>query len=122
MKIGIRHPKDFYAGLFFVAIGVAAIVIARQYPMGSLVRMGTGYFPTVLGTALALCGTALAARALVIRGGVIEKVAWRPALRVLGSIVAFGLALRPLGLIAAILPIITLAPAVRAKREEAFHE
>jgi hypothetical protein len=45
----IPRPKDFYAGLLFVAFGVVAIIIARNYPLGTAARMGPGYFPRLLG-------------------------------------------------------------------------
>ena len=41
----IRNPKDFWAGLVYIAFGVAAILIALKYPVGSAGRMGPGYFP-----------------------------------------------------------------------------
>jgi TctA family transporter len=31
----IRHPKDFFAGLIFVAFGLAAIIIGSNYSLGS---------------------------------------------------------------------------------------
>ena len=35
----IRHPKDFLAGLLFTATGIAAILIAAKYPLGTAARM-----------------------------------------------------------------------------------
>jgi hypothetical protein len=31
----IRHPKDFPAGLIFIAFGIAAIVLGSAYPSAS---------------------------------------------------------------------------------------
>ncbi len=45
----IRHPKDFFAGLIFIAFGLAAIIIGSNYALGSAARMGPGYFPRILG-------------------------------------------------------------------------
>ena len=39
-----------------IAVGVTALVIARNYPFGTSLRMGPGYFPIVLGSILALFG------------------------------------------------------------------
>ena len=64
----IRHPKDFFAGVLFVAVGIAAIVIAANYPLGTAARMGPGYFPRILGILLILLGCALALRALRLQG------------------------------------------------------
>lgn len=57
-----RGIKDALAGLIFLAVGAAAIHFAREYPFGTAVRMGSGYFPTVLGWILGGFGAVLAAR------------------------------------------------------------
>jgi putative tricarboxylic transport membrane protein len=56
MKIPLHRNKDFLAGLMLVSIGSTAMVIARDYPFGSALRMGPGYFPTVLGGIVAVFG------------------------------------------------------------------
>jgi hypothetical protein len=53
----ITNGKDFWAGLMFVAFGLAFMIIAAEnYSMGTAVRMGPAYFPTVLGGILAVLG------------------------------------------------------------------
>src|SRR3546814_87740 len=52
----IRHPKDFWTGVIFLFVGLAAVILGRDYTMGTAGRMGTAYFPTVLGGLLALIG------------------------------------------------------------------
>ena len=39
------NNKRFLCGLMFIGIGAVAIYIAQDYPMGSALRMGPGYFP-----------------------------------------------------------------------------
>ncbi len=56
MKLEFRSNRDFWAGMMFFAIGVTAILIAREYPFGSTLRMGPGYFPILLGGILGLFG------------------------------------------------------------------
>jgi Tripartite tricarboxylate transporter TctB family len=57
VRVRIRSPKDFWAGLMFIAFGVfAAIWAYANYQMGTAVRMGPAYFPTVLGGLLAFLG------------------------------------------------------------------
>jgi putative tricarboxylic transport membrane protein len=50
------NNKRFLSGLMFIVIGGVAIFIAQDYPMGSALRMGPGYFPIVLGGIMALFG------------------------------------------------------------------
>jgi len=86
----VRHPKDFVAGLMFIAIGIAAIVIAANYPLGTAARMGPGYFPRILGILLILLGAVLALRALRLQGSPLPRWPLRPTLVVLASVVLFG--------------------------------
>jgi Tripartite tricarboxylate transporter TctB family len=59
----LRDSKDFWSGVMLIVIGIAAVVLARAYPLGTTLRMGPGYFPTVLGVVLALFGLVLVVRA-----------------------------------------------------------
>ena len=115
----IRHPKDFYAGVLFVAVGIAAIVIAANYPLGTAARMGPGYFPRILGILLILLGSALALRALKLKGDPMPRWHWRPTIIVLGSVVLFGAIVNSVGLALSTVILIVLSsaasPEFRAK-------
>jgi hypothetical protein len=89
LKIG--HPKDFWAGVLYVTFGLSAIIIAANYPMGNAARMGPGWFPRALGILLILLGSALALRALKLKGTPIDPWHWRPTATVLISVVIFGM-------------------------------
>ena len=52
----IKSQKDFYSGLMFLGIGLAFAGGATTYQVGTGARMGSGYFPLVLGSLLALIG------------------------------------------------------------------
>lgn len=94
----LRGPRDFFGGLVFLAFGVAAALIARDYPIGSAVRMGPGYFPLVLGCLLALIGLAIMLRGLLSAGPGLEPTFWRPLLLVLGAIGVFAASVETLGI------------------------
>ena len=94
----IRHPKDFYAGLLFIAFGIAALIIGSNYALGTAARMGPGYFPRILGILLVSLGALLALRALKLQGTPISAFKWRPTLIVLASVVVFGLIVEHVGL------------------------
>jgi len=106
----IKHPKDFYAGLMYAAIGVGAIIIARNYNMGTSVRMGPGYFPTMLGGLLTLVGAISMIRAFLHSGEAIKPFYWKELFLVLGSVALFGVLVRGAGLVPSlILLVITSA-------------
>ena len=107
----IRHPKDFFAGLLFIAFGVAAIAIGSNYALGTAARMGPGYFPRILGLLLIALGLALALRALRLDGSPIPRFVWRPLLVVLGSVLAFGLMVNHVGVVVSTIFLIVAASA-----------
>lgn len=41
--------KGLLIGLFFLALGIAAIVLSRAYTIGTASDMGAGYFPSLIG-------------------------------------------------------------------------
>ena len=109
MKIKIRNSKDFYAGLIFVFFGALSLLVARSYPMGTALRMGPGYLPTVLGSLLVLLGLIVTARALWLSGEAIKPLALRPLVFVLGATLAFALLIQSFGLIFATLALVIMS-------------
>jgi hypothetical protein len=95
----IRNPKDFWSGLLFAAFGIAAIVIAANYPLGTAARMGPGYFPRGLGLLLVALGAALVLRGVRGKGPPLPGWQWRPLLVVLGSVVVFAVIVTRVGLL-----------------------
>lgn len=104
----IRNPKDFWAGLIYLALGLAALYIAQDYAMGSALRMGPGYFPKVLGGLLALIGLIALVRSFLRPGEAIGRLAWREVLIVLGATVLFGLLLRGGGLVLSLVVLVVV--------------
>src|SRR6266545_2710389 len=102
MKIELRNNKDFWAGIMLIAIGAASIFIARGYLFGSTMRMGPGYFPSVLGGILVLFG--IYVMAIGLRTS--EKITVHCSLRALIvlplSLVAFGVLMTHAGFIPAL--------------------
>jgi len=97
----IKHEKDFWAGVLYIAFGAAAIAIAYNYPVGSAGRMGPGYFPRALGLILIFLGAVLCLRALRVRGAPIVFGSFHPLVIVTASVILFGLAAPKLGVLVA---------------------
>ena len=98
----IRSPKDFWAGLIFVAIGAAFILLASQYRIGTMHRMGPAMFPILVGALLAVLGAVIALRSFVLDGEGVPRLYARPIGVSFLAIVLFGAALQWLGLVAAV--------------------
>jgi hypothetical protein len=107
----IRHPKDFFAGLMFIAFGVAALAIGGGYALGTAARMGPGYFPRILGILLVVIGAVVSLRSLKLQGSRIEFGSLKPMVIVLGSVVLFGLLSPHIGLILAGVLLIVMSSA-----------
>jgi hypothetical protein len=99
----IRAPKDFWPGLIFIEIGIAAVVLARS-----------AYFPTILGGLLAAIGLVLLFRAFTGPGEALGGFAWKPLAYVTVSTVLFGVLVRPAGLAVALIVLTVLS--ARASR------
>jgi hypothetical protein len=55
-----RYGKDLWAGALMIVLGLGSIYAGFGYSVGSLSRMGPGFFPVAVGTVLLLCGLAIA--------------------------------------------------------------
>ena len=107
----IRNPREFWSGAMFVAFGLFFAGFAREYDMGTAARMGPAYFPTVLGGLLLLLGIFVAIKGLNAKtsDGRVEPFHFRPLLLVLGAVVAFGVLLRPAGLLVALATLVAVS-------------
>jgi hypothetical protein len=111
----VRSPKDFWAGLLYAGFGGAAVLIARDYGMGTSSRMGPAYFPTVLGALLLLIGIVSFVRSFLAEGEPIGAIAWKGMALVTLATVLFGAMLRPLGLIAALVALMLVSAAASVR-------
>jgi hypothetical protein len=93
VKLSIKSQEDFWAGLMFIGFGLAAIFIARDYPYGSAMRMGPGYFPTWLGGMMTLIGAIIAVRSTRIRGEGVHGWAWRPLVMLCVAFITYALSM-----------------------------
>jgi putative tricarboxylic transport membrane protein len=106
MKLEFLENKDFWGGAMLIVSGAATMVIARNYSFGTTLRMGPGYFPTVLGGILVLFGLYLLVTGL--RAG--EKITGSWSLRAMIALplafVLFGVLMTYAGFVPALLVLI----------------
>jgi hypothetical protein len=107
----IRNEKDFWSGVMFIAFGLFFALFAQKYDLGTAQRMGPAYFPTVLGGLLAAIGLVVALTGLGRESadGKVEKFHFYELAWVLGSVVVFGLLLRPAGVIVAMFALVGIS-------------
>jgi putative tricarboxylic transport membrane protein len=103
--------RDVLAGLLFIAVAALGLWLSRDYPIGTALRMGTGYVPRLL------CWLLLGLGVIVLVQGLREAQdarplsaddipALRPVIFVTASLVIFGLSIERLGLVVSILLLI----------------
>jgi hypothetical protein len=101
MNIVLRNNKDFWAGIMLIVIGAASIFIARGYPFGSTMRMGPGYFPSVLGAILVMFGIYVLIIGLRAAETITVRCSTRALIFLTLSLVAFGVLMTHAGFIPA---------------------
>ena len=93
----MRNAKDFWTGLIYIFFGSSAILIARDYSMGTAIKMGPAYFPTILGGLLLAIGVISVIRSFIVPGPGIGALAIKGLVLVTVSVVVFGFVVRGLG-------------------------
>jgi putative tricarboxylic transport membrane protein len=83
--------------------------------MGTALKMGAAYFPSVLGALLILIGSISIIRSFIVQGTAIGTLAFKGLAYVIGSVVVFGLTVRGGGLAIA-LPVLVVISALASSR------
>jgi uncharacterized membrane protein len=108
MQLEFRNNRDFWAGVMLIVVGAGSVIIARNYAFGTSLRMGPGYFPSVLGGGLVLFGLYLVVVGLKrkekMEGG--DNWSLRALVVLPLSVVLFGLLMEHAGFIPALLVLI----------------
>jgi hypothetical protein len=111
MASRLLKNKDFWAGMMFVGFGAAAMFIARDYRFGSAMRMGPGFFPTILGGILIAFGVCIMAIGLRRDERIQERLSIRALVLLPLSLILFGLLMQWLGFIPALVVLIFVSAA-----------
>jgi hypothetical protein len=93
--------QDFFGGLVIIAVAAFAFWQGADLPIGTFGGMGPGMLPRGLAVLLGLLGALLAVGAVMEGGPPLDRWSLRGPVFVLGAVVAFGAAVRPLGLVVA---------------------
>ena len=111
MKMELRKNKDFWAGMMLVGIGAAAMFIARGYRFGSALRMGPGFFPTILSVILIVFGICIMAVGLKSGEKIQEHLSLRALILLPLSLILFGVLMERAGFIPALVALVFVSAA-----------
>ena len=109
MKVDLSNNKDFFAGLLMLAIGGLGFYMALDYPFGSALRMGPGYFPRVLAGILMAFGVFVLIRGIMSNEKVKGRWGWKPLAFIVVALVVFGFVMDKFGLIPALVAMFFIA-------------
>ncbi|MPZ45145.1 MAG: tripartite tricarboxylate transporter TctB family protein [Betaproteobacteria bacterium] len=104
----VANNADFWAGVMFILFGAAAVYMSRDYPMGSAMRMGPGYFPTYLGILMMLFGLGIGAKGLLKGSDAIGPWAFRPIVVLSLGVIVFGLLIERVGFVPSLVALIVI--------------
>lgn len=111
MKLALRSNKDFWAGLMFFAFGAVGMFVARDYPFGTMLRMGPGYFPMMISGLLIFFGLIVMIRGLRSNESIQGHWSIRGLILLPISMVVFGILMEYTGFIPAMTALIFLSAA-----------
>ena len=111
MKFDWRYNRDFFAGLFYIILGGIAMWMARDYPFGSALRMGPGYFPSVLGGIMIAFGVAVMLMGIKNNEKIKPGFSFRALIVLPIATVAFGVTMEHAGFIPALALLIPISAA-----------
>ena len=111
MKFVLSKNKDFWAGTMLIVIGAAAMFIARDYRFGSALRMGAGFFPTILSGILIAFGVCIMAVGLRSGEKIHGNLSIRAFLLLPLSLVLFGILMDLAGFVPALTVLVFVSAA-----------
>ena len=89
----LLHKKDFYAGLATMLLGAGVTLNSTTYNLGTLMHMGPGMFPFILGILLMIVGVMIFGSVVFAQGEkeriLPESMEWRGWACILGGPVMF---------------------------------
>jgi uncharacterized membrane protein len=95
----LSRNKDFLAGALMMSIAAIAFHMALDYPFGSALRMGPGYFPRVLAGILMVFGVYVMIRGLKTGEKVQGVWGWKALALITASLWIFGWLMERVGMI-----------------------
>ncbi|MBD0417353.1 tripartite tricarboxylate transporter TctB family protein [Oryzicola mucosus] len=105
----LKSYRDFWAAMLFAVISLVFLWQSAGLAMGTAARMGPAYMPRMLCILMLIVAAVLFVRSLRTRDDEGVALNLRPMLIIPAAMMAFALALYPLGLVIAVCLSVTIA-------------
>jgi hypothetical protein len=109
MKTPLQKNPDVLSGVMFIGVGAIAMWIARDYPFGSALRMGPGYFPSVLGGIMIVMGIYCILMGLKVQDEIKRTWSVRALIVLPLTTLAYGILMEKAGFVPAVIALSILA-------------
>lgn len=97
----VQNPQDVYGGMMLILLSLTAFVASNDLPGMRGFAFGPGTAPRLFAFTLAILSLAVVITGFLTQGPEVSRYNFRGMIFILGSILAFAAAIRPLGLIVA---------------------
>lgn len=104
-RIAGINGVELVAGALIAALGITVVLVAPSFGLGSMMRVGAGALPFLIGVALIAVGIAVAIEGRSMKTTV-PPLPWRPVLSISAGIGAFALLIEPAGIYVATVALI----------------
>ena len=105
-----RDYRDIIGGLVLMLIGaVAAVYAFDAYPLGTLRRMGPGFFPAYLGALLVVLGLIIFLPALFRAGPQMPEIEWRSLVFISLAGLFFALGVNRVGIVPSVMGVVLIS-------------
>ena len=94
----ILRSADFQSGVMFLALAALGLWLSSGLRLGTAMRMGPGYLPTLVSSLLLALGVATMVLAVARPGPAVERWYLRPLACILISLLVFAFGIERLGL------------------------
>jgi putative tricarboxylic transport membrane protein len=97
----IKSPIDFAGGVFLLGLAATGLIGGYTLPFGTLSGIGSGLLPRVVALLVGAFGILVLVQSFFAEGQGLDRWATRGIIFVLGAVLVFAAAVRPLGLVVA---------------------
>jgi len=97
----VQNPQDVYGGMMLILLSLTAFVASNDLPGMRGFAFGPGTAPRLFAFVLAILALAVVVSGLLTHGPEVSHYKLRGVIFIIGSILAFAAAIRPLGLVVA---------------------
>jgi hypothetical protein len=99
MKVSGWANSGLASAAVFICCGAGLLIAGRDYPLGTMMRIGPGIFPMFVGWGLIVVGLVEAGRGIARSGGHLGAWGYRPLVIVASTFFVFALLVERLGLV-----------------------